>query len=249
MTLPVLFTLCLAVITLLAFLLLIGRAFSRSTTWGLLVMLFSPVSAVAYGVRYGREERIVLGAYLGSFIVTAALALFLFSRWGGWELVQTNMQVDQAVTDDRLRGEDVQHLEALALEFKEHSGLDLGASRVLARAEQYLEQQAAAEEAETTAATATAEPPLDLKSMTRKAKPEKERFRLTYVTIDITEAPRYVGATVKVTRRNVVEKEYRLVSASSNRLELAQRAGSGSYTFRYRNSDIEKIRVLTKQPY
>ena len=69
------------------------------------------------------------------------------------------------------------------------------------------------------------------------------------MTIKVADARNYVGSTVKVTRKNVVEKEYRLVKASENRLEFAQNAGTGSYTFRYRNSDIEKIRVLTRQPY
>jgi len=73
-------------------------------------------------------------------------------------------------------------------------------------------------------------------------------YRLEYIPINVTEAYKYVGSTVKVTRRNVVEKEYRLTGVTGNRLQLAQRNRNGSYSFSFRNRDIAKLRVLVKQP-
>jgi hypothetical protein len=69
-----------------------------------------------------------------------------------------------------------------------------------------------------------------------------------YITVDVEEAVKYVGATVKVTRRNVVEKEYRLTGVSGNRLQLAQRRRGGDFSFALRSRDIEKLRVLVKEP-
>ena len=73
-------------------------------------------------------------------------------------------------------------------------------------------------------------------------------YRLVYIPIDVSEAHKYIGSTVKVTRRNVVEKEYRLIGASRSKLQFAQRNRSGNFSFSFRNSDIEKLRVLVKQP-
>jgi len=70
-----------------------------------------------------------------------------------------------------------------------------------------------------------------------------------YLPIKVTDAKNYVGSTVKVTRKNVPEKEYRLIGASGRRLKLAQNTGQGSYSFHYNIRDIEKIRVLTQQQY
>ncbi len=79
-------------------------------------------------------------------------------------------------------------------------------------------------------------------------KPEEDRYRLVYRTIKISDAPSYVGATVKVTRRNAQEKEYRLTAANKHSLQLAQRNRNGTYSFLLYNRDIEKLRVLIKQP-
>ncbi len=67
--------------------------------------------------------------------------------------------------------------------------------------------------------------------------------------VEVADAKNYIGSTVKVTRKNVAEKEYRLISSTGRKLEFTQRAGRGSYSFHYHTSDIEKIRVLTKQQY
>ena len=250
MTTPALVALLTGFTALLAFALLIVRAFHKNTAWGLSVMLLSPPGAIAFGIKFWRQEKIVILAYLITLLTAVSLALYLFTSWGGWELVRTSQQVKQAILDHRLSDQDVHTLLTLSRDFDEQSGLDTQSSGLLAQAQKELElqaeRQAVEEEAERTAASSEQ---LSLRNITKKAKPAQQRYRLAYVTIDVDDAPDYIGSTVKVTRKNVLEKEYRLISASANRLEFAQRTGSGSYTFRYRNSDIEKIRVLTREPY
>lgn len=250
MTTPALLALLTGFTALLAFALLTVRAFNKNAAWGLSVMLLSPPGAVAFGIKYWRQEKIVILAYLITFLTAVSLSLYLFSSWGGWELVRTSQQVKQAILDHRLSEQDVHTLMSVSRDFDEQSGLDMQSSRLLAQARKELELQEEKLVAEEQARKAMANSKqISLKNISKKAKPAQQRYRLTYVTIDINDAPDYIGSTVKVTRKNVVEKEYRLINASPSRLEFEQRTGSGSYTFRYRNSDIEKIRVLTKQPY
>jgi len=115
------------------------------------------------------------------------------------------------------------------------------------------EQEAAATAQAAEAAEAEAEDPasegLTLSTISKKAKQEQERYRLEYKPIPVSEAKNYVGYTVKVIRKGVQEKEYRLTGATATRLHFAQRNSYGSYSFSYKTRDIEKIRVLIKQPY
>jgi len=251
MTTPTLVAILAGCTTLIAFLLLIGRAFARGAGWGVAVMLLSPVSAIAYGVRFWRQEKLPFLTYLFMVGSTAGLCLFLFSSWGGWELVKTSGQVKQAIIEHTLTVQDVDKLLRLSEHFDRQSGFTTTSSSLLLQAHKELAHQAQKQAAEDTAAALVLarQDRLGLSQISRKSHPEKTRYRLTYVTIDIGDASRYVGSTVKVTRKGVVEKEYRLLKVSGNRLELSQRAGSGSYQFRFRGRDIEKIRVLTKQPY
>jgi hypothetical protein len=234
----------------LTYIWLVSRAFHTHTGWGMAVLLLSPFSAVVFGIKHWRADKAPFLAYMTTSIAAIALWLYLFSSWGGWELLHASQQVKEGITTNTLTERDTQSLISVSQSFDEQSGLDMQSSRLLAQAKRELALQA-----ENLAAAAAVEAKaaekgrLDFDKIDKKVKPVQERYRLAYVTIKVADAPKYVGSTVKVTRKNVVEKEYRLVNASANRLELAQHAGSGMYTFRFRYSDIEKIRVLTKQPY
>ena len=235
---------------LVTFTWLLARAFGKHTGWGMAVLLFSPVSAIAFGIKHWKDEKAPFLAFIISSVTALALILYLFTAWGGWELLRTSQQVRLGLSTQSLTEHNVQALMTISQSFDEQSGLDMQSSKLLLQAQRELarkaEQQAAEEAARVEAASRTH---LDFEEIDRKSKPEQERYRLAYVPIKFSDAPNYVGSTVKVTRKNVVEKEYRLVSASGARLELSQRAGSGSYTFKYQKHDIESIRVLTKQPY
>jgi hypothetical protein len=235
---------------LVTFIWLLARAFGKHTGWGLAILLFSPISAIAFGIRHWKADKVPFLAYITTSLTAISLCLYLFSSWGGWELVRASLQVQQALASQTLTEQDTRVLMTISQSFDEQSGFDMQSSKLLAQANRNLAMQAAKRaEAEAAEIAAAKKKHLDFGNIARKIKPVQERYRLAYVTIKVADAPNYVGSTVKVTRKNVLEKEYRLINATGNRIELAQRAGSGSYTFRFRNGDIEKIRVLTKQPY
>jgi hypothetical protein len=60
----------------------------------------------------------------------------------------------------------------------------------------------------------------------------------------------YIGMTVKVKRMNRPEQDCVLRSVTPAGLGFEQHVrGGGSLSFKYRQSDIEKLRVLVKQAY
>jgi len=234
---------------LVSFIWLLTRAFGKHNGWGIAVLFFSPISAVAFGIKHWKDEKAPFLAYITTSVTTIALFLYLFTAWGGWELLRTSQQVQLGISSQSLTERNVQALMTISQSFDEQSGFDMQSSQLLLQAQRELARQAEEQAAEEAAKVEAARKKQnDFGNIARKVKPEKERYRLAYVTIKVSDAPNYVGSTVKVTRKNVVEKEYRLISASGNRLEFSQRTGSGSYTFKYSQNDIERIRVLTKQP-
>lgn len=249
MSLLPIITQLLAAVSIVTLIWLAARAFGKSFGWGVGVLLLSPFSAVAFGMKHWKEEKYAFLAYIASTLGFIFLALYLFSAWGGWEVMRTRTQAETGLQNGNLPIHQARAFMQANQKFVENAGFEINKPSTVARVRQLLELEAARQgelEAERLAqleARKVNDTPLN-----RKVKPEQERYRLVYRTINVSDAPKYIGATVKVTRRNAQEKEYRLTAASKHSLKLAQRDSGGTYSFRLRNNDIEKLRVLTKQP-
>jgi hypothetical protein len=238
-----------AVCSLLALIWLTVRAFSKKPAWGLTVMLLSPVGATLFGVKYWNEEKKAFLTYITTFVATAALALTLFTAWGGWDLIRATYLVNSGINSRMLTAHDAEYFVKANLSFSQKSGLNIQDGYRMEQARKKLAIEAETKAARELADSEPAEDNLDIDSISKKVAPRKERYRLVYMPVKVTDAKNYVGSTVKLTRKNVPEKEYRLIGSSGKKLEFSQRAGHGSYSFHYNTGDIEKIRVLTKQMY
>lgn len=240
-----------AVVTFVALCWLTLRAFGKHPGWGLAVLFLSPFGALAFGHRYWREARTPLTIYTGAFAVTLSLALYLFTSWGGWELLQAGMRVQQGMQTNSLASRDASNFLKANLAFADRSGLDI---RNMSTAEFARHQvvREALETAREAAAEADSVEPVEEEpyhDMRKKVKSyDNSGYRVVYIPVDVKDAHKFIGATVKVTRRNVVEKEYRLTGVTGNRLQFAQRNRSGNFSFSFRTRDIEKLRVLVKKP-
>jgi hypothetical protein len=250
MTILPLITQVAAIFTLLALIWLTVRAFKKKPAWGFAVMLLSPVSATFFGLKYWDEEKKAFLTYLTTFVTTLALAMYLFTTWGGWELLRATHQVNRGIQSEMLTAQDAELFMKANISFIEKSGLDIQDEGRMAQVNRKLASEAEVQVAREQAAAEPAEDEqLDINTISKKAEVKKEHYRLVYLPIDVADAKNYVGSTVKVTRKNVPEKEYRLIGSTGRKLEFSQRAGHGSYSFHYNTRDIEKIRVLTKQLY
>jgi hypothetical protein len=240
--------------TLLALLWLTARAFKKNTAWGLGILLLSPFTAIAFAIMYWDRERLPFLAYIGTFAITTALMASLFTTWGGWELLQASRNAKQALQTQTLTNADISAFRQASLSFSKQSGINYQDDQLLKRIQHQLGRDAELEEfnAKTRAREAAeaqeAEKTYTLEGLYRRPAKEKERYQLVYKQIKLADARNYIGSTVKITRKNVLEKEYRLTGATRSSLQLAQRNRHGSFSFSFKNRDIEKIRVLTKQP-
>jgi hypothetical protein len=227
---------------------LVVRAFKKHPGWGFTVLLLSPPGAMAFGIKYWQEEKQAFLAYLFSFCMAVSLGVYMFMTWGGAGMIRNVGYIHQGIQSRTPSKTDAANFMHTSLRFINNA--DAGhteASNTEPTSEPQIAQADVATDAAQTAeqapeAVATLDEPVE-----KKKKPV--RTRLTYVPIMVSDADKYVGHTVKVTRRNVPEKEYRLTGVSPRYLEFTQKIGGGSYSFQYKDTDIEKIRVLVNQPY
>jgi hypothetical protein len=239
-----------AIFSLAALIWLSVRAFRKKAAWGFAVMLLSPFSATFFGIKHWKEEKKAFLTYLTTFLTTMALAMYLFTAWGGWDLVRATYLVHSGIQSRMLTAQDAEYFMKANLTFTEKSGLTIQDE---GRMEQVRKKLANEEiikaEREQEKAASEENDDLNLGSISKKVVIKEERYRLVYLPISVADAKNHIGSTVKVKRKNVPEKEYRLIGSSGKKLEFSQRAGHGSYSFHYEPRDIEKIRVLTKQLY
>jgi hypothetical protein len=239
------------ILTLLALLWLSIRAFRKHAVWGFLVLLFSPIGASIFGIKHWANEKKPFLTYISTFTLSLTLAVCLFSSWGGWELIQAYKHVQQGMKTRSLSREDATAYIHTSLNFSERSGLNPENQQQYKAMRRHLAQLDEAEQAralQEAAAEAKTREELSRATISKKVQPGQEHYRLEYKPIPIDEARNYVGSTVKIVRKGVQEKEYRLTGATANKLQFAQRNSAGRYSFSYNTRDIEKIRVLTRQP-
>ena len=240
-------------VTVLALLWLSARAFKKHFFWGAGVLLLSPLGAAFFGARYWKDEKLPLLAYLGTLATTAGLVVLLFGAWGGWELVAASRHAQQALKTQTLTPGDADAFQKASLSFAEKSGTVYHNGGLMARIERELERAREREEI-TARAEAMEEQQADdeeytLNDLYRRSQVKKERYRVNFRKIRVADAHKYVGSTVKLTRRNVGEKEYRLIGVKGGALQVMQKNGSGSFSFAFKKRDIEKLRVLFKEPF
>lgn len=211
-----------AVATLASLVWLGVRASKRHSGWGVAVLLLPPFAATAYGARYWRSDRAPVLAFMGTFTLAAVLGGWLFAAWGGPEFVRGFYQLEQVRHASNARQPGAIH----------HAMYTVTEA-----------QPAIVKVSNTVTSTAATHPSPAVRKVT-PSNTKKRPKRLEFVPINIADAQKYIGATVKVTRKNVPEKEYRLTGASPKHIELAQRNRHGSFSFHYSNSEVDKIRVL-----
>jgi hypothetical protein len=96
----------LGVISLVTLFWLGVNAARKHLAWGMLVLLFSPLSALVYGIRHWRDARVPFIAYSLSLVSAVTLATYLLHTSGTWQIMLTSLHMHQAVLSKNLSGRD-----------------------------------------------------------------------------------------------------------------------------------------------
>ena len=229
--------------TLVTLIWLVVRAFRKNAGWGFTVLFFSPLGAALFGARYWNEEKKPFIAYSTSLLATLTLGVYLFTNQGGMELLRTAYNVQNDTPPQALGAQDPSNFMHTNLTFYENPD-----QRTEDQPEPTLEPDEQTEETSELVSSVSPDT-TDAAGTSEEAVAKPVRYRLSFVPIRMNKISDYVGSVVKVTRKNVPEKEYRLTGVSAGKLQLVQRTSGGSFSFKYHKRDIEKIRVLVSLPY
>jgi hypothetical protein len=237
-----------ALIAGISMLWLVGHAFRKHAAWGVAVLVLSPVTAVIFGIRYWRDEKAPFLLYVATFTIAATLGLYVFTVKGGWDVARTAFHAQQYV-----------HLQFSGESGNispEHTSLNTvgEASVPVDKAAESRHEESSPiqpDPAESPAIDSGQTAPEESTPKVTSAKPtgSKKRYRAAYVTITPSMADDYIGMTVKVKRLNRPEQDCVLKRATPTTLAFEQHTSGGFLSFEYRQSDIEKLRVLVKQAY
>ena len=225
-----------------------GRAFGKHVAWGLVVLFLSPLAAIIFGIRYWREEKGPFLVYVATFSIAATLGLYVFTVQGGWDSVRTALRNQQHM--------DLQFSSGNGKMTFVHTGLNAVAETPERNGKTAAPPEPAGPVSHKTTGltTNTDGQAADEKGTpaVKSAKPtvRKKRYRASYVAVPPSRAHDYIGMTVKVKRMNRPEQDCVLRSVTPAGLGFEQHVrGGGTFSFKYRQSDIEKLRVLVKQAY
>lgn len=287
-------------VTAIALIWLIFRAFKRSPLWGAAVAILSPVSAVAYGIKYWREDKKPFLCFTLPFVTAVTLVIYSFSTFGVLEVAQFSIHVHRSMPSQEYTDREAlkfayanypvveesspfrhnqRKLDLMATFISRHVAImtnndkqeidfvlqDMGRAPKLAfRQKLELETMrsqifpafasvsapvSALEPVSATADENTNSLPAASADQQKAPVPSPKRYRLAYISIQPKDAGDYVGASVKVIRKNKTEQEYILTDTSPGSLHLVKKKRGGSFEFKLRNRDIDKLRVLVKQAY
>ena len=225
-----------------------GRAFGKHAAWGLVVLFLSPLAAITFGIRYWRDEKGPFLVYVTTFTIAVTLGLYVFTVQGGWDTVRTALRNQQHM--------DLQFFGGNGKMTFMHTSLNPVAVKPERNDKAATQPEQTVPVPTETAGSQTSTgdqvtPEAGTPAVT-SAKPTsaKKRYRASYVAIPPSRADDYIGMTVKVKRINRPEQDCVLRSATPAGLGFEQHVrGGGTFSFKYRQSDIEKLRVLVKQAY
>ncbi len=265
----------LGLVALIALIWLLVRAFKRNILWGLAVLLLSPITAIIYGILYWRDDKKPFLAYITSFTAAVGLSLYVFTAWGGWEVVRTGLAVNQGIHDKNLTQQQALAYMNSGIDFIENSNPgeeDMNKLELMRRfinqneanmsdADRQKLQNEILDLMEKEDLSAQDREALDKMRTqigstvtgstaipkTRAARPVKSR--LVYVPIKLSEASDYIGQVVKVTRKDSTEQQVLLTRVSPAGMHFERRKYGGTFSFSYRSKDIEALKVPRNQAY
>ncbi len=76
-------------VSLVAFIWLVVLAFKRRLWWGVGVLLLSPITATIFALKYWDTAKKPFVAHITTFFAGMAIAVYVFTTWGGWNFVTT----------------------------------------------------------------------------------------------------------------------------------------------------------------
>jgi len=245
MLLPLLGLVCFA-----AYVWLVVVAFKHSTLWGVLVLLFSPITAIVFAVKFWPEPKKPFLLYVGSFSAYCAILLMFVVFLGGPMVKMAAEMSEGEITDERaaqLMGEHIDRMESSGL-------MSAADKRDLQEVREQLREQSPQPEQQNEPATLTAAVPLSVREISKpidrdlpKTQPTAPKPTATITSRDVVpvhQIGQHVGKRLRIVMRDGNELVVRLVANHGDELEFERRLSSGTMTVYVDPADIRSVRKV-----
>ena len=236
-----------------AFIWLVVVAFKRSALWGVLVLLFSPITAIIFAIQNWQESKKPFLVYIGSCAATFAIFIIFFISLGAPMLEMAQKMSEGEVSDEEMTAfmdEQIDRIENSGMlsaadkaKLREMKGTmqvtvhdaegdtDVTALNAALDRADSLEQQEPARTAPTPTPVATITP--SAVSTTRITKSRD--------VIPLREIDNHVGEKMRVIMNDGVEYVGRYVDQAVGELRFERRIASGSIDVHVTKADIRSI--------
>lgn len=259
--------LLLGVIALAAFIWLVVLAFKQHVGWGLALLLFSPISATIYAIKYWPQVKKPFLLHVTAMVASIGLAFYAFAAAGGMQVIQAAYQVHEGIQKQTLTEEQAKDFMKSGLEFMEKTAETEEQRQQIAVIRKGFEQpesgsgkdaqhQASRDLEELLGLDDSQHRPEGIEPETgarRQEAPVPGRVASVpahgsqgpgHKVISPAEAKHYIGSRVLLTGMNDVPQECRLIGVHRDTLEFERRFGYGSISFHYKIKNIESLTVL-----
>jgi hypothetical protein len=245
MLLPLLGLVCFA-----AYVWLVVVAFKHSAGWGVLVLLFSPITAIVFTIKFWPEPKKPFLLYVGSFSAYCAI-LLMFVVFLGGPMVKMAAEISEGEMSDERAVE----LMGKQMDRMENSGLMSASDKraLQEMRESMLEESGQVEqEDDSTTATLTAVVPRPEREVSNtidrdlpKTQPTATKPAVSLASRDVVpvhQIGQHVGERLRVVMRDGNELVVRLVDDHGDELEFERRLSSGTMTVFVDPAEIRSVR-------
>jgi hypothetical protein len=243
MLLPLLGLVCFA-----AYVWLVVVAFKHSALWGVLVLLFSPITAIVFAIKFWPEPKKPFLLYVGSFSAYFAILLMFVVFLGGPMVKMAAEMSEGEVTEERaaqLMGEHIDRMESSGL-------MSEADKRDLQEVREQLREQSGQAEQEVEPATVPASLSRQVTDETNtidrdlpKTQPSATKPAVTLTSRDVVpvhQIGQHIGKRLRIVMRDGNELVVRLVANHGDELEFERRLSSGTMTVFVDPADIRSVR-------
>lgn len=236
-----------------AFIWLVVVAFKRSALWGVLVLLFSPITAIIFAIQNWQESKKPFLVYIGSCAATIAIFIIFFMSLGA-----PMLQMAQKMSEGEVSDEEMNALMTEQLDRIEDSGM-LSASDEAKLREMKGQMQVTVHEAEGDVDATALNAALDKTDSIEQQEPAQAapapkpatpitpsavsttRIRTDRDLIPLREIDSHVGEKMRIVMNDGVEYVGNYVEQADGELRFERRIASGSIDVHITKADIRSI--------
>jgi hypothetical protein len=229
------------VVLLISYIWLAVVAFRRRILWGVLVLLFSPITAIIFAIKYWVEARQPFLVYMVSSTLIFAYFGYMFVHMGGPEMLEMADRMEQGEFTEAEAFDFMQN----TMDRMETSGLlDAQEQQDLAQMQTVLDEiKGDFEPAREDSGNPVEAAPVLLRPIKNRPYPY-QRPSMTFQDVPLSKLTALINAPIRVFDRQGREHNVTLLGMENGDLKLRKNIAGGTFDFGLPSDNVQRIQAL-----